>query len=396
MKLILGCLLFTMTAHVCAQEISTIGDTITYFKDGLVFEHEPHHFKAHFRFRVQNRFTYVSTDSQDLSPELINFEVRRARLRLEGHVLDPRLLYKFQFSFTRGDFDYDRTEYPNVLRDAVVGWKLSDSTVLWYGQTKLPGNRERVISSGAQQFVDRSLLNAVFNLDRDIGAQMYHRIGIEKPFWIKLAISNGEGRSTNNQDDGLAYTSRIEWLPLGNFKDNGDYFEADLSRETSPKLALGAVYSANKKTTRPGGQLGRQYETEGLNSDLETYFADLIFKYQGFSWMTEYANRWTNDAIVMDGANQVVVYKGQGVNTQIGYLLENNFEPALRFTKIWADRETLEGVNDQNQYTAALSKYIDGHKIKVQTDLTYAEEMNHVKDLYEGQWIYRLQLEIGI
>lgn len=396
MKLILGCLLLTLTTPVLAQEISTIGDTITYFKDGLVFEHEPHHFKAHFRFRVQNRFTYESKDSENLSPEVIDFTVRRARLRLEGHVLDPRLLYKFQFSFTRGDFDYDRTEYPNVLRDAVVGWKLSDSTVLWYGQTKLPGNRERLISSGSQQFVDRSLMNSTFNIDRDLGAQVYHRMGREKPFWIKLAVSNGDGRSTENKDNGIAYTSRIEWLPLGNFKDNGDYFEADLSRESTPKLALGAVYSLNKKATRPGGQLGRQYETEGLHRDIETYLADLLFKYQGFSWMTEYAKRWTNDPVFMDGTEQVAVYKGQGFNTQVGYVLDNNFEPALRFTKIWADRATLEGANDQNQYTAALSKYIDGHKIKVQTDLTYAEEMNHVKDLYEGQWIYRLQLEIGI
>lgn len=398
MRRIIATLLLSLSAPLWAQEITDVGDTITYFKDGVVFEHEPHHFKAHFRFRVQNRFTYETTDSENLAADVADFTVRRARLRLEGNLLDPRLLYKFQFSFTRGDFDYDRTEYPNVLRDAAVGWKLNDSTIFWYGQTKLPGNRERVVSSGSQQFVDRSLLNATFNIDRDLGAQVYHRIGREKPFWIKLAISNGDGRATENKDNGLAYTGRLEWLPLGNFKDNGDYFEADLARETTPKIAIGAVYSLNKKAIRPGGQLGKEYQTDGLNRDIETYLADLVLKYQGFSWSTEYAKRWAHDPVFMDTAanEQVAIYKGQGLNTQIGYVFENNVEPSLRYTKLWADRETLEGANDQNQYTVGISKYIDGHKIKVQSDLTFAENLNHVKDLYQGQWIYRLQLEIGI
>ena len=46
------------------------------------------------------------------------------------------------------------------------------------GQGKLPGNRERVISSGNLQFVDRSRLNSRFNIDRDFGAQLlnYHTV----------------------------------------------------------------------------------------------------------------------------------------------------------------------------------------------------------------------------
>lgn len=386
----------SLSLNAFAQDQATPEEVYNYFKDGLVFEHAKANFLAKVSFRIQSRFTYESEDSERYSPDLLNFEVRRTRLKLEGNILDPRLLYKFQFSFTRGDFDYDRTEYPNVLRDAAVGWKLSDATTLWYGQTKLPGNRQRVTSSGSQQFVDRSLLNSTFNVDRDLGLQLYHRMGDAHPFWVKLAISNGEGRSTNNTDDGLAYTARVEWLPLGNFKDGGDYFEGDLARETEPKLSVGAVYSTNKKTTRPGGQLGRQYETEGLYRDIDTYFADLLFKYRGFSWSTEYARRWTNGAVFNDGAETVAIYKGQAVNTQAGYLFENNIETALRFTKLWAKTEALPGVNDQNQYTVAVSKYINEHKIKVQSDLSYSEDRNRLNNLYEGQWIFRMQLELGI
>lgn len=396
MKYILALGLLAHASIGFSQEKYTIEDSLTYFKDGVVIEHEPTHFKSTFRFRIQSRMSYETLDSKSLSPEKIDFNVRRMRLRLEGTVLDPRLLYKVQLSFTRGDLDFDRTEYPNILRDAAVGWKLTDATTIWYGQTKLPGNRERVISSGDQQFVDRSLLNSTFNLDRDLGAQLYHRMGEEKPFWIKLAVSNGEGRSTDNQDDGLAYTGRVEWLPLGNFTQDGDYFEADLAREPKPKFSIGAVYSINKKTRRPGGQTGTLFVTPGLSRDIETWFADAIFKYRGFSWQTEYARRWTHDPVFIDDGKTVAVYKGQGINTQIGYIFENNIEPSVRFTKLFADRDTLEGDSDRTQYTAALSKYINRHRIKVQTDITYAENQNRILNTYSSNWIYRLQLELGI
>lgn len=369
----------------------------SYFNDGIHFEHDPSFFKTRFRFRIQSRFTYETEDGDTLSPEVVDFNVRRMRMRLDGTVLDPRLLYRIQLSFTRGDMDFDRTEYPNILRDAVVGWRLLPHTTVWYGQTKLPGNRQRVVSSGSQQFVDRSLVNATFTLDRDLGVQLHHLIGEEQPLWVKLAISNGEGRATENDDNGLSYTGRIEWLPLGAFKDEGDYFEADLDREPTPKVSIGAVYNLNKKTTRPGGQLGVQYETPGLHRDLETYFFDALLKYRGFSWSTEYAHRWTDDPVFNDGSDLVTIYKGQGINTQIGYVFENNIEPALRFTQLKADEEALMGdAVDERQYTLALSKYINRHTVKVQTDITYDEQWNHLKDSYASSWIYRLQLEIGI
>jgi hypothetical protein len=384
-----------LTLPVFAAE-STLTESLSYFKDGVVFEHKPTNFKSKFRFRVQNRFTYETEDAENLKSKITDFNVRRMRLRFEGNVLDSRLLYKLQFSFTRGDMDFDRTNYPNILRDAVVGWKLSDKTTLWYGQTKLPGNRQRVVSSGSQQFVDRSLLNATFNIDRDLGAQLHHQMGEEKPVWIKLAVSNGEGRGTDNKDNGLAYTARMEWLPLGAFKDEGDYFEADLARETSPKISFGAVYSLNKKTTRNGGQIGRQFTTVGLNRDLETWFGDFLFKYQGFSFASEYAKRTTASPYFMDGTTKVTVFEGDALNAQAGYVMENNIEPALRFTRLWAYGATLNGENNRSQYTAALSKYFNHHKVKFQTDLSYDEQANSLKSTYQSSWIYRAQIEIGI
>lgn len=396
MRLLLTTLLLITVTSVQAQELDT-GDTLLEFRDGIQYKYDPAKFSAHFRFRMQNRFTYQTESTEKLAPDEVNFEVRRTRLRLDGHILDPRLLYRIQLAFTRGDFDYDRTEYPNVLRDATVGWKLSDNTTIWYGQTKLPGNRQRLISSGSQQFVDRSLLNSTFNIDRDTGAFLNHKQGNEMPLWIKLAISNGEGRSTNNKDSGLAYTARMEWLPLGSFKDGGDFLEGDLARELTPKISIGTAYSNNKKATRPSGQLGTQYETEGLTRDLESFFADFLFKYRGFAWSSEYGKRWSEDPVFtdVDPTKPIVIFKGQGFNTQASYIFENNYEVAARFTKVWGDREIRKFANDTKQYTVGISKYINEHTLKVQSDLSYTED-SRLHAPGHQYWTYRLQLEVGI
>lgn len=386
--------LLLLSSSLFAQSLP--GEFEATFKDGVEIQHQATHFKSKLRFRIQSRFSYETEDTKDLSARVADFNVRRMRLRMDGTVLDPRFLYRVQLSFTRGDMDFDRTEYPNILRDAVLGWKLHENTTLWYGQTKLPGNRQRLASSGSQQFVDRSLLNSTFNIDRDLGAQLHHRQGETQPVWIKLAVSNGEGRATENKDNGLAYTARVEWLPLGPFIDDGDYFEGDLAREAKPKFSIGAVYSVNKKSTRPGGQLGRQYETAGLHRDMETEFLDALLKYRGFSWSAEYANRWSNDPVFQDNGKTVAIYKGEGFNTQVGYVFENNVEPSLRFTNLRADQETRAGADHQKQYTMGLSKYIKRHTVKIQGDLTYGETSNPLKATYQSSWLGRLQVEIGI
>lgn len=393
--LFLSIFFFISSISAFAQELGS-KDSISHFGDGINYQYDPAHFDAKFRFRIQNRFTYQTKEAMKLAAEEANFEVRRMRFRLEGNVIDPRLLYKFQISFTRGDFDFDRTEYPNILRDAVVGWKLSDTTSIWYGQTKLPGNRQRLVSSGSQQFVDRSIINSTFNIDRDTGVQLHHRKGDDRPLWIKLALSNGEGRSTNNSGSSLAYTARVEWLPLGVFKDDGDYSEGDLAREIKPKLTVAMAYSSNKKATRPGGQTGRQFETADLHSDIETFFADFLYKYQGFSWTTEYAKRWTENAVFLDNGNPVFIFKGQGFNTQAGYLFDNNIETAFRYSQTWGDKEIKNIANNTNQYTLAISKYINQHRVKVQSDLSYNAKSKGLSPKYQHFWTYRLQLEIGI
>ena len=164
--------------------------------------------------------------------------------------------------------DFENASVPNIILDAVFFYNLNKNWTFSFGQTKLPGNRERVVSSGNLEMVERTFVNARLNIDRDMGLQGTYTNNINNVhFAIKGAITSGEGRNFITTDEGLAYTGRVEVLPLGKFENKGDYSMGDLVREKSPKLSVGFVAHANKGAIRQRGQTGRfLYEPRDLTS----------------------------------------------------------------------------------------------------------------------------------
>ena len=133
------------------------------FEDGVVFTHPEGRYKAALRFRMQNLLELKTESGSDLGIDEIRGRVRRARVRMSGYVVNPRLTYQLQLSFSREDQDWSDSRFPNILRDANFTYALiqePDQTLsISFGQGKLPGNRQRVISSGDLQFADPSLVN---------------------------------------------------------------------------------------------------------------------------------------------------------------------------------------------------------------------------------------------
>ncbi len=323
-----------------------------------------------------------------------NLIIRRFRLKFDGFVYSPKLVYKVEIGVSNRDIGgvSEETNGANrLLLDAVLKWNFANNFTLWFGQTKLPGNRERVVSSQKLQFVDRSLLNSRFNLDRDIGIQLHHHHKIGNTvIREKFSISKGEGRDiTVKNKAGNDYTGRIEFLPFGNFSKKGDYFESDMAREPKPKLALGTSYDYNVGATRARGQLGDWLDE---SRDLKAFYVDAIYKHNGFSAMGEYVNRQTKGSAVVsenpDGSVDQSFYTGKAINGQLAYLFKNNFEVAGRYTSLIQDIETER--NDIKQYTLGFSKYIVGHSLKAQTDITLKREASKDDIL-----MFRFQVEMA-
>nr|BFF35875.1 hypothetical protein BACT7_07370 [Tenacibaculum mesophilum] len=327
--------------------------------------------------------------------------VRRARLKLKGFAFSPKLKYKMELGLSNRDIS-GASEHtgnaPRYILDAVIKWNFFQNFELWFGQTKLPGNRERIISSGDMQLVDRSLLNSRFNIDRDMGVQLKHHFNLSDKFIVKeaLAFSQGEGRNvTVGNLGGHQYTAHLGFLPFGEFEGKGDYIGGDLKREQTPKLAIGMSYDFNNNAVKTRSNQGTyMVNDEGYyQTNISTFFMDAMFKYKGFSFMGEYSYRDAEDPFAKNSDGTLtgeIVQVGSGLNLQSGYLFSKNWEISGRFTNISLDKK-ITGKGTENQYTIGLSKYIVGHKLKVQTDISYLDIATATNQL-----MYRLQVDIHL
>lgn len=378
-KLLLLIPIVFLSINTQAQEISD-----TSFGKGLVnFVAKDSTFSVKFapRFQVRSMSSWDHNGDIYESPEH-NFIVRRARLKFDGFAYNKNLIYKIELGLSNRDISganaFNRNT-PRYILDAVIKWKFAKNWEFWAGQTKLPGNVERVVSSGNLQLIDRSLLNSRFNIDRDLGIQIRHKSNLGGTFLTreKFSISQGEGRNvTEGNEGGLQYTARLELLPFGAFKSKGDYSQSDLKREEKPKLMLGFTYNFNEEAVRERGFAGdymvRSDETI-YGTDQTTIFVDAMYKFNGFSFMGEYAKRTADNEIAteIDGVTPTgnIVLTGNALNLQAGYLFKNNYEVAGRFTTV--DYESVTNKLPTKQYTLGFNKFVVGHKLKIQSDISY-------------------------
>ena len=353
--------------------------------------------RLNLRFRVQELLSATTQGETDYGIKRTQFTVRRMRLRLEGTFFDPRLKVNVQLAFSRADIDVEALGVANVLRDAYVSWQFTPNLVGVVGQTKLPGNRQLLVSSAELQHPDRSPLHATFTVDRDVGVfGTYARNVGRARFMLRGAITSGEGRNANNGDGGLAYTGRAELLPFGAFANNGDYSEGDLAREPSLKLSVAAGISRNDRAVRTGGQLGSLlYAARGMT----THFADIMLKRQGLMVMAEYAHRLSSDPVTRSGTSVRYVFAGEGVNAQASWLLPNSkWEPQLRFTAVTPAMaiRAESGAEALAEYSVGVARYINAHRIKVNGEMMHTryDDLFHLRK--RGEWTLRTGIEVGI
>lgn len=322
--------------------------------------------------------------------------LRRARFRLKGFLYSPKIRYKLELGFSNHDMRGGGSanhETPLIIYDALVIWEFAKNFEFWFGQAKLPGNIERVISSGSLQFVDRSALNSEFNIDREFGLWLRHQFNLTDSFLIreKIAISQGEGRNITIQNSGgYQLISRLEFLPFGKFKNNGAFFGSDLSREKKLKTLIGVGFSLNDGATKERGSQGNyflnldpvkdQRALELLETDATTFFVDATLKYQGFSFLGEYAQREATD--------KTLIRTGSGLNVSAGYMPNDKWEVSTRFASISLDEYQTD---NRKEYTLGFSRYFVGHRFKVQSDLSYMD-FSHQKD----QLVFRVQVEVHL
>ena len=362
---------------------------------GISFSPKDDSFKTTIRFRMQN-LVGASFD-KGMGVTEVNGQVRRLRVRFDGFIFSPKFIYSIQLGFTGSDAKATPNGKSTLILDAIAYYKPNSSWNLGLGQAKVKANRAMLNSSGSLQFVDRSIVNSEFGGDRDFGLfGEYYYGGIDKFALAALAsVTLGEGRNWGaSNNGGLAYTGRLELFPLGRFHAKGEYVEGDTYHEETPKIMLGAGYSFNHHSQLTRGMKGSMLpgdETRNIGS----YYADMIFKYRGFSFNADYMGRHAADPVGF--ASPSFVYTGSGVNVQASYLFDRKWEVAIRNSSMLPNREVrpFAGYKVWNQSTLGVTRYIIGHSLKLQLDLSFNQMAEPASPDYDRLAV-RFQLELGL
>ena len=396
-------LIFLSPLFGIAQQNNTPEITAQFGK-GVNIKAADNSFSMKLGFRMQTLAVFSHTLGDTENPLDHDFMIRRSRVKADGFMFSPKLKYKVELGLTNRDLESnqrgDEIDNPGPILDAVIKWNFAGNWEVWFGQTKLPGNRERLISSSSLQFVDRSLINSKFTTDRDAGFWLTHKTKGKVVVKNSFAITTGEGknRSTgknkNTAGGGLSYSYRGEILPMGNFAKKGDYFEGDLSREETPKLAIGVAANFNDDAVRSQGQLGK-YFVDGETQDIYSLFADYIFKYKGFAAQGEFAMKdnalpgmTPSESRSVVPTESVYVLTGMGISNQMSYIFKNNVEIAARYAYLKSTENIRELVPIRQDFTVGISKYLVAHKLKVQSDLSL------INTNEENQLQGRFQVEV--
>lgn len=375
------------------------------FGEGLKFSGKDDGYKMEISGFVQ---PYLETrkyvDNGD--PTFYNrFRMRRTRVQLSGNSAQEKLTYRLQLDLTGGG--EGDASIGSLIFDAWVAYDLTKRIKLTFGQKATPtDNRELGMRSNTLQLVDRSPLTSAFASIREFGifAESTHKISRYAYIKPEIAITNGDGINVFNKDyGGLKYGGRIDYLPFGLFNNFGQYRQADLVRELTPKFALGVNYSYNQGISdRRGSQSGQilylDVNNKELLPDYVKYGIDFLFKYKGYSVLGEYINassrvpsgitqRVRTDGTTsidfdVNGIKDVEKYingrmmVGKGYNIQGGYVFKNNISIDGRFAHLEPEANSFLNnatfYNRSHYYTLGITKYLArNYGAKIQLDCTY-------------------------
>ncbi|MGL5785246.1 MAG: porin [Bacteroidales bacterium] len=363
---------------------------------GITFQPKDKWYKLTMRFRMQNMVGMSFNDHFSL--DKTEAQVKRLRLRFDGYIYSPKLTYSIQLGFTPYDSKPVNGNM-NFVRDAMVYYIPNATWNIGFGQTKIKANRARTNSSSALQFVDRSIVNSEFNIDRDFGFFGEYNTRLFNDFNIvaRGSITSGDGRNFQSAEkSGFAYTGRLELFPLGRFKALGDVFEGDYERESTPKVLIAGGYSFNDRAKRLRGETG-DLIADNQTRNLSNYYLDFILKYRGFAFYTDWMGRVCNDPYIRVGDDiEQTIYTGNGINVQTSYLFRSNWEIALRNSTLLPANEVKPSIGYQyfNQSTIGVTRYILGHNLKIQADASFNYKKGMPKSSYNPYEI-RFQVELG-
>ena len=362
---------------------------IEYGKNGLDIRSRDGNFAAHIDWGAQLRFTDRDFDDPTApSPDVRedDFVVNRARFKLGGHAYRPWLTYYFEYDFVR-----------SALLDLRFSLKATDKLQLRVGQWKVPYNRERVDSSGKQQFAERSIVTTWFTLDRQQGLNLYGRLwkGRRADSWYNLGVYSATGRGGQGSVEKPMVLGRWQW----NFLERDlPFSQCDLKFHEKPAgtIALAAAswqgpftaFSTEGGGSLPGLDVG-QRDTFAVDQAM----VETAFMYRGFSWQQEVHRKRVETVATGE------VVELEGWYAQAGYFFHGvaewfpkNLEIAVRAAQVDPNISLPE--DHIGEATLVFNWFFRGHRNKLTLDMSRIHDRSaEVGRRYENR--ARLQWDVS-
>jgi hypothetical protein len=337
------------------------------------------------------------------------FQVRRAKVRFQGNVIDPSWTYAINGSFegpsnvsgvqeNKGTFEF---------QEAFIAKELENGLTLTFGQFKTPWMREELVDSSQQLAVERSTINEFYNQDRAVGIMASYATDS----WnVAASYNNGQRTAIAEQTRYTNFTDNAtDWAFSGRFeyKFSGDWSDFD-SFTSSPgdeeAIMVGAAFMGQKYGERGNSPFGGPGALDGVK--VWGFTADVSAKFGGFSLFGSYVwQQYSDNNGVIDD------WDPWGLVVQAGYSLNDEWELFARYEEGNAD--TGFGANfpvgaetgNPSIVTIGANYFInDNVKFTVDWGLNFADNMN----IFQGnsadtgwtasggsdQWVLRAQLQL--
>ena len=310
-------------------------------KNGLVLQTDDGNYSLKIGSLVQFQHQFLDVDGAGSTN---GFQLRRVRLNFSGNAINPQLTYRLEFEVLSGVTNLVAEAFPHTgpnLRDGYLNYNFDNGIEIQWGQFKVPYSFDTLVSDSQNQFIDRTITDDVFGLERDLGINLHGRLAGGR-FDTSLHLMNeGINRNTFNNNDGMLVGTRLVFNVRGDHR----YTTGDPDFSETPNLAVGVAGNFNRAGNPPAADQSMIAAT-----------GDVAYRYRGLSAL---------------GAGYYLRNKTANTNifgflVQDGYfIVPKRFEVMARLGAVFP---TAAGVTNGYEAGGGLGYYFKGHNLKLLTD----------------------------
>lgn len=386
------------------SEIETQRNQASYnFGNGLNFSFNDGDYQFNVTGFLQPSFFNETVSGID---DVNQFSSKRTYLQFGGVALKEKVSFFVQLDFSLS----------SPLLDAWLAYHPIEEVKISFGQKQtFVNNREMIYREDRLQFTDRSFLSqSLSETGREFGLFVESKFLLGETIGIApmVALTSGDGRNSFGESSGdtdlggIKIGGRLDLYPLGFFKEGNELTSIDLEREDRLKFVVGLAASQNNGASGSTGEGHGDfflYDDNGNNSlpDYSQLYADILFKYKGFSLLAEYANTAASgiDLVFTDeNATQILapgqiseyLALGDNYNFQLGYVTTNGYSFDVRYgiSKPEFENNTSSVLRDANATTFGFTKYFYKNSLKLQASYSIinpsiGENINQFEFLFQ-------------